>query len=212
MPLLCVRGARGRSGGSGPVQVLAPLFPRVPRGACCGLSCSGVHSLCLLVRRSMRSVRFAGSVRLLVARSCGVGALSVGATEPSARGHNSPRAPPPGREESPPPPSAPGWPWRRDPRGGSACQAHRHVHARRASWPSPPRLARNLCKPRHARLQAGDAPPPEGFLSAKTARLAHRSPAGAPGRPAAPPLGRRPSGSATPMSKPWTGTQEGSKV
>ena len=64
MPWSCVLGARGRSGGSGQVPVLAPPFPRVPRGVCCGLSRPGVPFLRLLVRHFMRSVRSAGSVRL----------------------------------------------------------------------------------------------------------------------------------------------------
>ena len=47
------------------VSAGAPPCPRAPRGACCGLSRSGVPSLCLPVGHSTRSVRFAGSVRLL---------------------------------------------------------------------------------------------------------------------------------------------------
>ena len=42
----------------------APPCPRVPRGACCGLSRPVVPSLRLPVRHSMRSVRSAGSVPL----------------------------------------------------------------------------------------------------------------------------------------------------
>ena len=61
---LGVRGARGRARGSGPVPVLAPPFPCVPRSACGGLSRPVVASLHLPVRSSMRSVRSAGSVRL----------------------------------------------------------------------------------------------------------------------------------------------------
>ena len=53
-----------KSVGSGPVPALAPLFPGVPRGACCGLFPPGVPSLCVPVRHSMRSVRSAGSVWL----------------------------------------------------------------------------------------------------------------------------------------------------
>ena len=64
VPWSCVRGARGRSGGSGPVPVLAPPFPRGPRSERCGLSRPGVPSLRLPVLHSMRSVRSAGSVSL----------------------------------------------------------------------------------------------------------------------------------------------------
>ena len=61
----------------------APPCPRVPRGACCGLSCPGVPSPRLPVRHSMRSVRWAHSVwlpfgsaprvRCLCVRSCSRG-------------------------------------------------------------------------------------------------------------------------------------------
>ena len=46
------------------VSPWAPPCPRVPRGACCGLSSPGVPSLCLPVRHSMQSVCSAGSVQL----------------------------------------------------------------------------------------------------------------------------------------------------
>ena len=64
VPWSCVRGARSKSWGSEPVPVLAPPFPPVTCGVCCGLSGPGVPSLRLPVRHSMRSVRSAASDRL----------------------------------------------------------------------------------------------------------------------------------------------------
>ena len=92
MPWSCVRSASGRSGGSGQVLVLAPPFPRVPRGACCGLSRPGVPFPRLPPHHSMRSVRSAalvwlpfGSaprVRWVWVRSC---SCSVRASSPPPR-------------------------------------------------------------------------------------------------------------------------------
>ena len=66
--VVCARRSRlawGVWAGAGScISPWAPPCPRVPRGACCGLSRPGVPSLCLPVRHSMRSVRSAGSVRL----------------------------------------------------------------------------------------------------------------------------------------------------
>ena len=66
--VVCARRSRlawgvGASAGSC-VSPWAPPCSRVPRGACCGLSCRGVPSLRPPVRHSIRSVRSAGSVWL----------------------------------------------------------------------------------------------------------------------------------------------------
>ena len=66
--VVCARRSRlawgvGAAAGSC-VSPWDPPCPRVPRGACCGLSHLGVPPLRLPVRHSMRSVRSAGSVRL----------------------------------------------------------------------------------------------------------------------------------------------------
>ena len=70
VPCSCVRGARGRSGGSGPapgffVFPVRPLPPRVPCAACGGSSRPRVPYPRPLVRNFMQSVRSAGLVRLL---------------------------------------------------------------------------------------------------------------------------------------------------
>ena len=69
VPWSCVRGARGRSGGLGPVPVPAsllcpPPLPRAPRVVCGGSFHPGVPYPRPPVRHSMRSVGSAGSVRL----------------------------------------------------------------------------------------------------------------------------------------------------
>ena len=66
--VVCARRSRlawGVEAGAGScLSPRVPLCPRVPRGACRGLSRRGVPSLRLPVRHSTRSVRSAGSVRL----------------------------------------------------------------------------------------------------------------------------------------------------
>ena len=66
--VLCARRSRqvwGVGAGAGSrFSFWAPPCPRVPPGACCGLSCPGIASLRVPVRHSMRSVRSTGSVWL----------------------------------------------------------------------------------------------------------------------------------------------------
>ena len=66
--VVCARRSRlvwGVGAGAGSCfSTWAPPCPRVPRGACCGLSRPDASYLCLPVRHSMRSVRSAGSVSL----------------------------------------------------------------------------------------------------------------------------------------------------
>ena len=69
VPRLCVRGARARFGGFGPVPGVVSLSffpspPRVFRAACGGPSRPGVPYPRSLVRHFTRSVRSARSVRL----------------------------------------------------------------------------------------------------------------------------------------------------
>ena len=95
--VVCARRSRqvwGVGAGAGSrFSPWAPPCPRVPRGACCGLSRPGVPSLRLPVRHSMRSVRSAGSVRLPFGSAPRVCCVCV---RSCSRGVRAP-PPPPGR-------------------------------------------------------------------------------------------------------------------
>ena len=104
VPWRCVRDARGRFGGLGPVPgVVSPLFPpfspRVSRAVCAGPSRPGVAYPRSVVRHSTRSVRSASSVPLPLRYSPRV--LCVCVRSRSCGVHSPPPCPPVGVARAP---------------------------------------------------------------------------------------------------------------